>query len=162
MGYTTEFRGAFELDKPLKPEHAEYLHKFADVRHMKRNAEKAASFDDPVREAVGLPIGDQGAYFVGGFGFKGQDRDDSIETHSDGNWPPESQPGLWCQWIPTEDNTGIEWDGGEKFYEYIDWIKYIIKHFLDPWGYKLNGEVEWRGEDWDDTGSILIKNNIVK
>jgi hypothetical protein len=32
---------------------------------MKRDAEKASKLADPVREAVGLPIGTEGEYFVG-------------------------------------------------------------------------------------------------
>jgi hypothetical protein len=80
----------------------------------------------------------------------------------DYNCPPEIQPSSWCQWIPTEDGMAIVWDGGEKFYEYVDWIKYLITKVLAPAGYILNGEVEWQGEDREDMGKIVITNNVVK
>jgi len=60
-----------------------------------------------------------------------------------------------------EDKITIEWDGGEKFYKYSEWIEYLIKKILKPRGYKLNGEVKWEGEENEDMGIIVIKNNVV-
>jgi len=68
----------------------------------------------------------------------------------------------WCQWIPSKDRKYIEWDGQEKFYGYIYWIKYIVNNILKPGGYELNGEVEWFGEDRKDIGKISIINNKIK
>ena len=158
MGYTTEFSGSFSLDKPLLASHSAYLRKFAETRRMARNQTIASKLPDPAREAVGLPIGKQGAYFVGGGGHCGQDTDASVVNS---NGAPDGQPGLWCQWVPTENNDGIEWDGGEKFYDYTEWLAYIIEHFLKPWGYVLDGDVEWFGEDRDDRGIIIVENNII-
>jgi hypothetical protein len=126
---------------------------------MKRNPEVAAKMDDPKRNAVGLPIGDEGEFFVGGDGFMGQDKDDSIKDY---NYPPANQPGLWCQWIPNEEGTEIEWDGGEKFYDYVEWLEYLICKFLRPWGYTLNGEVEWQGEERIDVGKIVAEDNSLR
>lgn len=159
MGYSTDFSGRFELDKPLTQAQAEYLRAFAETRRMRRDSRKARLLPDPKREAVGLPIGPEGAYFVGGSGFMGQGEDESVLDH---NRPPVGQPELWCQWVPTDQNDGIEWDGGEKFYSYVEWIKYLIEHFLKPWGRTLNGSVEWFGEERDDMGMIKIENNQVK
>lgn len=69
-------------------------------------------------------------------------------------------PSIWCQWVPIDD-LHIGWDEGEKFYSYVEWIKWLIKNFFKPHGYVLNGEVEWHGEEYDDIGRILIKDNIV-
>jgi hypothetical protein len=143
----------------IKPEHAAYLTAFSNTRRMKRDAKEAEKFPDPVRLAVGLPIGKEGGYFVGGSGFKGQNDDASVLDH---NRPPSGQPGLWCQWIPDRYGRAIVWDRGEKFYDYVEWLQYLIKHFLKPWGYVLNGEVQWRGEDRDDRGVIAVSANDVK
>lgn len=159
MGYTTDFNGEFELNKPLAENHAAYLSKFAETRRMKRSAIAASRLPDTVREAVGLSVGDDGEYFVGGVGYAGQDNDVSVIDH---NSPPNHQPGLWCQWVPNDDGSAIVWDGGEKFYAYVEWLEYLIKNFLAPWGYVLNGEVEWIGEDSNDRGKIVVKNNTVK
>lgn len=71
------------------------------------------------------------------------------------------QPGLWCHWIISEDGTKLKWNEAEKFYYYIEWLKYLINHFFEPWGIKLNGEIEWQGEDPDDFGKIIVTDNIV-
>ncbi len=70
-------------------------------------------------------------------------------------------PGIWCQWVPNEDGTCIEWDEGEKFYNYVEWLQYLISNFLQPNGYTLNGESEWQGEEHDDVGTIFVKNNEI-
>jgi hypothetical protein len=79
----------------------------------------------------------------------------------DYNQPPVTQPSLWLQWVPNEDGTSIVWDGGEKFYHYIDWLYYLIEKVLNPNGYKLNGEVMWQGEETGDVGKIIVKDNAI-
>ena len=122
MGYTTDFEGHFNLDRALALEHKTYLEKFSNTRRMKRNAILAGRLPDPVRDAAGLGIGEEGGYFVGAKGFAGEDHDSkSIIEYND---PPAGQPGLWCQWVPAIDEEGeatrIEWNGGEKFYDYVE------------------------------------------
>ena len=158
MGYTTEFSGQFDLDKPLTPEHAAFLRAFADTRRMKRDMALAHAQPDPIREAAGVGIGADGGHFVGATVDHGQGHSPDILDY---NNPPEGQPGLWCLWIPTDDLKGIEWDQGEKFYEYVTWLEYIIEHFLKPWGYVLSGSVEFQGEQFDDRGLIVVQDNDV-
>lgn len=158
MGYTTDFYGSFEVTPALSAEHAQYINLFSETRRMRRDAARLEEFEDPVRVAVGLPLGDEGSYFVGGKGLCGQDRDSSILDY---NSPPGSQPGLWCQWVVGEQGETLEWDGGEKFYYYVEWLEYLIEHFLKPWGYAVNGEVRWVGEDDEDRGTIVAINNVV-
>lgn len=158
MGYTTDFYGTFKLDRPLTEEHSAYLEAFASTRRVKRDAAVAAGLPDRVRVAAGLPIGVDGAYFTGGVGSYGQDKDPSILKY---NAPPSGQPGLWCQWVPSSDDTGIEWDGGEKFCDYEEWLVYLVQHFLKPWGYVLNGQVKWIGEDPGDMGMLVVEDNKV-
>jgi hypothetical protein len=132
---------------------------------------------------VGLPVGPDGGYYVGtmrptlecgirnatgpelgigaqGFhGIAGQQETPDIVIE----WaPPAGQPGQWCQWTPDEDGTAIVWDEGEKFYEYVDWICYLIDQFLKPWGYVVNGEVTWSGEESGDLGLIEVTDNKVR
>lgn len=144
MGYTTDFEGRFELNKKLTPTLKTFLTKFNQSRRMARKLPKK--------------YGIEGEFFVDGKGSFGQDNDASV---IDNNRPPKTQPGLWCQWTPSEDGKGIEWDGGEKFYEYIPWLEYIIKNFLAPKGYVLNGTVKWQGEEMGDRGKIMVKDNVV-
>ncbi len=158
MGYTTDFDGQFNLDKPLTLAHAEYLRKFSETRRMKRNSVLTMHRSDSLREAVNLPVGIEGGYFVGEEGFAGQNHSDDI---TDYNSPPDGQPGLWCGWEPNEESTAIVWNQVEKFYNYIEWLEYLIRHFLKPWGHVLNGKVTWQGEDMNDRGSISVLNNQI-
>ncbi len=77
-----------------------------------------------------------------------------------------SFPGKYCQWVPNSspgyESDGISWDGGEKFYEYVEWARYIVEHFLAPWGYKLNGTIIWQGEQVGDVGMLIMKDNVLE
>jgi len=144
MGYTTDFSGRFELNKQLSPKMAQYLKLFNETRRMQRTTDEV--------------FGVQGEFFVFGGGDFGQNHEPNI---IDFNTPPSTQPGLWCQWTPSDDNMGIEWDGGEKFYYYSDWLVYLIHKVLAPNGYVLNGVVTWQGEEIGDVGEIIVENNRV-
>jgi hypothetical protein len=50
----------------------------------------------------------------------------------------ERLPSQWCQWKVGDDWQSIVWDGGEKFYGYIGWIRHINDKFLKPQNYVLN------------------------
>lgn len=144
MGYITTFKNKFSLNKELDNITFNFLKELNYTRRMKRS----------------LPpwFGVDGEFYVKGSGFMGQERESDIVEY---NNPPASQPSLWCQWTPTDDMMHIEWDGGEKFYPYIEWIKYIISKVLAPRGYVLNGNVDWQGEENGDTGTIDIVDNVV-
>lgn len=157
MGYTTDFDGELTINPPLNAAQVAYINKFNQTRRMKRHTDLLSL--DPVREAVGLPVGVDGAYFVGGGGPYGQARDRSIIDY---NSPPEGQPGLWCQWCVSDDGTVLIWDEGEKFYHYTAWLEYLAEHFFSVWGCKLNGNIAWSGEDGDDRGTIYVKDNEVE
>jgi hypothetical protein len=155
MGYYTDFEGGFKIEPPLAPKHEAYLKKFFETRRMVRDVSKAASMPDPEREAVGLPIGEEGEFFTGGLGYYGQGEDPSIVDH---NREPKTQHGLWCA-FEIEDGHLILKSG--KNYCYHDWLAYLIEKFFVPWGYKLNGSVRWRGESFDDIGKVDVIDNTV-
>lgn len=185
MGYTTDFSGSLTLSRPATQEEIEYINKFSETRRMKRDVKKLfelfeGKHGNPHAKTREEIYGNEGEYFVGGLGSFGQDSDASVINN---NCPPGQlpwgerksyedndeliekglcQPGLWCQWILTGDGTELQWDGGEKFYYYTEWLKYLINHFFEKWDIKLNGEIEWVGEDSDDRGIIVVKNNKVK
>lgn len=145
MGYTTDFTGSFKLNKPLDPDTLKLLRGLSGTRRMARKVDEKL-------------YGIEGEFYIDGSGDFGQDKDDTVIDY---NCPPRTQPSLWLQWIPNHDGTEIEWDGNEKFYGYIEWIQYLIDKILKPRGYKLNGTVEWEGENSNDFGRIVIKNNKV-
>jgi hypothetical protein len=149
MGYNTEFSGSIAITPPLNPEEIAYLNKFSDTRRMDR---------------------EKGPYFVDGTEEFGQGKDPDIRNY---NSPPNGQPGLWCQWVPTEDGTAIVWNDQEKFYESVAWMEYLIEHFLKPGAlaaaqlpflqanHILNGTITAQGEELDDRWLLVVKDNVV-
>ena len=158
MGYNTDLIGSFEFNKPVTEELKNYIDRFSNTRRMKRDVEKIKTiYPDWANLCFNGNLGEEGEYFVGGDNILyGQGSDDSIVN---GNFAPASQPGLWCQWIIRGDE--LVWDEGEKFYNYVEWLEYLIKHFFEPLGYVLNGDVLWQGEDYDDCGVICVQNNTI-
>lgn len=156
MGYTTEFYGEVTVTPPLNEAERTYLRRFSETRRMFRA---------------------NGPYYLGTGQF-GQDEEPDVWDY---NRPPAGQPGLWCQWVPTADGTGIEWDGGEKFYDAPEWMAYIIDHFLRghavastrtadhdhrqfaefTFDHHVNGMIEAQGEDPDDRWRLVVTDNVV-
>lgn len=144
MGYSTDFEGKLKFNKQLSVDDLNFLRKLAGTRRMKRKVDPKYGVD--------------GEFYVDGTGEWGQGRDDNVVDY---NTPPETQPSLWLQWEPTEDGWYLEWNGGEKFYSYIEWLEYLIEKILKPRGYVLNGVIDWQGEESDDRGIIDVKDNFV-
>ena len=91
----------------------------------------------------------------------GQNNDDSVLEH---NCPPKTQPGLWLQWIIVENDDDLytlQWDENEKFYYYIEWLEYLIEKIFKPNNVSIFGSVDYRGEEWDDNGTITISDHKV-
>jgi hypothetical protein len=86
----------------------------------------------------------------------------TMKDFADERHEGEEYPSYYCQWIPSEDLLGIEWDGGEKFYGYEEWLVYIIDHFLVPNTYHLSGDVRWEGEENKDIGRLIVVNNLLE
>ena len=159
MGYTTWFNGSFKFDKPVEDWLVEYINKFNKTRRMSRDNDKIKElFPNWEKLCLDGNLGENGEYFIGGLGCYGQDKDGSVLEQ---NWPAYTQPGLWCQWVIGGDNDELMWDEGEKFYNYVEWLEYMIDNFFNPFGYVLNGDVTWDGEESDDTGIIHVENNVV-
>ena len=85
----------------------------------------------------------------------------SEERHGGNMTPCAGFPGFWCDWAPNEDGTELSWNGGEKFYDYVEWLDLVIERFLKRWGHTLDGEVTWQGESPGDRGIIIVHGNEV-
>lgn len=144
MGYTTDFEGRLKFNKTLAEEDKSFLNKLASTRRMARD--------------VDAKYGVEGEFYVEGEGTFGQDREDSVIDY---NRPPRTQPSLWLQWVPSEDGNYLEWDGNEKFYNYVQWLEYLIENVFKPRGYSLDGEISWYGEESDDLGRIVVEDNQI-
>jgi len=148
MRYTTEFYGEFKINKKVDKKTYDLLKGIAETRRIKRG---------------NLPkkYGVEGEFYCKNVDDFGQSKNPNEGKIINYSIPPKTQPSLYCQWLIQKDRQTIQWNGGEKFYNYIEWIKYLIKAILKPRGYFVNGEVEWQGEKPEDFGKIIIKNNVI-
>lgn len=159
MGYHTDFNGSLEFNREVTPQMKEYINRFSSTRRMPRDVNKIKEIYPNWRELCFFgELGNKGEYFAPMSGDFGQERDDSIIDYN--GFDEKVQPGLWCQWI-INDHNELEWDGGEKFYNYVEWLEYMIEHFFKPLNYVLDGEIEWQGEDSSDKGTIVVEENVV-
>ncbi|MDN5851578.1 MAG: hypothetical protein L0K86_01810 [Actinomycetia bacterium] len=113
MGYTTDFLGHVDVNPPMNEAEQAYLSAFGDSRR----------FDRP-----------GGPYEVPG--------NPAAENAEGCNVPAEvsnrlaeGQPGSWCDWAPCLDGCCIAYNGREKFYQAVGWLKYLTNHFLRPGAY---------------------------
>lgn len=149
MGYSTDFDGKITIEPALNAEEIDYLNKFSDTRRMDR---------------------EKGPYYVdGGSGFMGLDTDSDIRNQ---NSPPDGQPGLWCEIVPTDNGDALVWTDNEKTYDMAEWMAYIIEHFVGsnplakselPFlqAHTLNGTMSAQGEEADDMWLLHVENNVV-
>ena len=177
MGYTTEFIGEFKTDRPVDDTFFHYINTFAITRHMDRDEQKVKSCDPQWKEHGFMGnIGPHAMLYIppktlpksmqnpdsplNRFMIDSNFRDKDDLTVLNYNSPAPGVPSLWCQWIMSDHST-LEWNGGEKFYVYDQWLEFLIKNFFEPAGYSLNGYVHWRREDFDDIGTIAVKDNVM-
>ena len=158
MGIGTSYKGAFVLDKPLQPVQCWYLQRFNESGHIARIEERVERIPDPLRVAVGLPVGPDGAYFVGETDHLMYDSHPLLKASK----PPRGQPWGHCVWVPSGNGKRIVHDGTEKYFSDWEWLYYLIEHFLRPWSYSLSGQVQWEYFEPGQRGTLTIENNKIQ
>ena len=111
MGYTTDFVGHVDIEPALNQDEIEYLIAFSRSRRFDRT-------DGPYA-VPGNPMA----------AFDEERKTVDVDTY---NRVAPGQPQLWCQWVPCLDGCCVSFDGHEKFYEPVAWMRYLIGHFLKP------------------------------
>lgn len=108
MGYTTDFIGHIDIAPALNDEEIAYLSAFSASRRCER---PGGPYDVP-----------------------GNPRAEDPDTFPRNayNRPPAGQPGLWCDWVPCWDGCCLAYNGVEKFYGAVSWLRYLVDHFLKP------------------------------
>jgi hypothetical protein len=159
MGYSTYFSGTLQFNKPVTEQLTEYINRFSATRRMPRDNEKIKAVYPNWRELCFFgDLGRKGEYFVPSDKNLWQDNDGTVLDIN--GYKEKVHPGLYCQWI-INDNGELEWYGNEKFYNYEEWLVYLIDNFFKPLGYVLNGDIEWQGDDYSDLGTIHVVDNKV-
>lgn len=162
MGYTTWFEGGLTPNKPFKKEFVNYINDFSEKRHEPRDVEIIKRSDpDWAKHCLDGNLGPYGMYYVGDF-------DEGVIDHSFNKGIIDHSlaksytcPGYWCDWVINKNTGMVEWNDSEKFYNYIEWLKFLVDNFFEPAGYKLNREIFWEGEEREDNGVIVVKDNNI-
>jgi hypothetical protein len=185
MGYQTFFKGYLTLGKQLTVEQINYLNAFTSIRKMKRDVQKLMEIYKGTLGYPGKEVGKNSAEEI--YGFEGEyfvgkyDREIEDASIIDINIPPGQAdlvfadspiskklgiPSLWCHWcVHSNEQTNemqIKWDGFVNFYQHEEWLKYLVNHFFEPWGIKLNGQIQWQGQTSADKGTYHIEDNLIK
>ncbi|KAL9654143.1 hypothetical protein ABK040_016489 [Willaertia magna] len=178
MGYTTEFEGKFNLNKNLATnlKALQQIQILSLTRRIQYNLEEILKKEKKTIEEIIQLYGVEAEFYNPNLSTILEKypnpldwsyrlfTDISFSDHNDllcSNYdsPPLCQPSLWCQWCYNKEENVLEWDGIEKFY--VDWIVYIINVVLKPEDFIVNGKVNYIGEDTNDFGVIIVKDNVV-
>ena len=108
MGYTTDFIGHIDITPSLNDDEIAYLTAFNRSRRCER---PGGPYDVPGNPSAEL--------------------EDTMPTEQ-ANTGADGQPGYWCDWEPCWDGCCLAYNGNEKFYQPVEWLRYLIKHFLKP------------------------------
>lgn len=142
MGYDTKFTGRFALSRPLTAKESAILEAVHDHRHQDDlELPYPAVEEQPVtieRDVI-KPL-----YVGEGF-----------------DYLSEKFPSFYCQWTLSPNKRALMWDKGEKFYNYVSWLEYLISHCFAVWGVELSGTVKWKGAGRGDRGSITVESNRI-
>jgi len=147
--------GFFQLSRPLRDSEMAFLNAFSQMPRQKLDVVKVqevfqGEYGNPFPKRKGKDVyGEEGEYYVGSL----------LATHKVeavvGDEAPATQPSSWCHWCA--ERTRLLWDGEEEFEKPVEWLRYVIKHFLDPWGIAVDGAVQWQGFDVPhDRGTISV------
>ena len=108
MGYSTDFVGNLTITPRLNEHEIEYLDAFRMSRRCQREGGPYA--------VPGNPRAEDPSEFAG----------DLYNIRATG------QPNLWCDWQVCWEGECLTWDGTEKSYSMVPWLRYLIAHFLKP------------------------------
>ncbi|MGH3658060.1 MAG: hypothetical protein ACRDUA_15505 [Micromonosporaceae bacterium] len=97
------------MNPPLNEHETEYLRAFSATRRWDRPAGPHVVLPHPLAD----------------------DEPDDADIDSY-NRPAPGEPGLWCPWTATTDGRAISFDGMEKAYRPVEWLRYLIDTFLAP------------------------------
>lgn len=158
MSYTYDLFGKISVTPALTQDQVAYIQEFStSYRH--KFAPKWQSWPNPLREAVGLPVGIDGEYISSAMGAGVDFIDNCMEVDTD---TPNNQPSFQCCWTTNNKGNVVQWNKLGRTFAPAPWLEYMIEHFFKPWGVTLNGKVECHGEEKDDRTLIVVNNNHVR
>ena len=162
MGYSTEFYGNILITPTPSNDFIEKVNEWLKQRHMIFFSTDILSrypyADDDTVD--GLPVADNGWNWINGY----MDSSSSTVRVVDPNCPPTPCTSLWSDWTIVYNGSGgalLTWNGDEKSYDMWEWLQLLIDHVFAPYGYVLNGSVDFQGENDYDSGNFTVVDNVI-
>ncbi|WP_395658434.1 hypothetical protein [Nocardioides sp.] len=153
MGYTTDFIGHVDIEPHLNAGEIAYLEAFRHARHFDRGG---SAYDVP-----GNPLAP----------------DHEGVPNERYNALAPGKPQLYCQWAICGSGCCLAYDGNEKFYQPVAWLRYLIDHLLAPgalaekerhhqlaeftFDHRLNGMIVGCRRDTRELFAITVTDNVV-
>ncbi|QNN52384.1 hypothetical protein [Nocardioides mesophilus] len=125
MGYTTDFIGHLDIRPALNAAEIGYLTAFTTSRRWRR---PSGPYAVPPRPEEDEPAPELGHDF---------------------HVPADGQPGLWCDWQVCWDGCCLAYAGSERFSGVVEWLRYLLDHFLRPGAVVADGSVPGRVPAFD-------------
>lgn len=119
MGLHTSYLGHLRVTPALNADEVEFLRNVNQTRHCGDDEAPLRTAQHPADNA---PTSDLAAY----------------------NRTAPGSPGLWCPWTCCTTGCCLHWDGVEKPYAPLEWLRYVIDTFLRP-GAALRRDPQARG-----------------
>ena len=149
-------RCCLTLNRRLLREDAEWLRRYAAFPHYRRKC-------------------DEGVYGKGGELFCEGSEDEIWEgierlSHKELCTPAGECPDLFCCWTPTSGRKRITLVNKDEKPDWFDemgvkypirWLAFLIRRFLAPRGYVLNGHFRWKGWNLEDAGTCYVVDNRI-
>lgn len=83
-----------------------------------------------------------------------------LEIHDSGKAEKITGIDAYFQWVPADTLEHIVWDGEEKFYYYVEQLRWLCS-WLANRQIIANGTLYWQGEETGDTGTLAVVDNLV-
>ena len=115
---------------------------------------------DALREAIGLPLGEDAAFFVGhsSNGLKG--RNPFIDKHNMLSPGPGGQPHCGsCPWQLTDDGTQILPDKRKLAAMPLKWLGWLVTNLLSHWNIDIRGVASYDDPCTSQEGKIVADNS---
>ena len=152
------FEGSFSLTPGLSAAQAAYLRAFLAVQHGFWPLQYVQQQPDLLRTAVGLPIGEDAALYVGHYsnGLKG--RHPFTDKHSTSSPGPGGQPHCGnCPWQLSSDGTHLLPDKKKLAAMPLKWLGWLVTNLLSPWRIDIKGLASFDDPCTSQEGKILAE-----
>ena len=154
------FQGAFQLSPALSAAQITYVQAFLSVQHGFWPLQYVQQQPDALREAVGLPLGEDAAFFVGhsSNGLKG--RNPFIDKHNMSPAGPGGQPHCGsCPWQLSDDGTQILPDKKILAAMPLKWLGWLVTKLFSHWNIDIRGVASYDDPCTSQEGKVVAENN---